>query len=137
MSGGGERIVKTGHDAQHGHRINEEMVERPDSEEVVEQPDPVIGKRGGQNYKKDQDDLGSRGELAVDAGRKRPVPGHQQNHDRDNEDQHVPAENEDSEPPGELLLEREDDEGRREQKLVGDGIEISAEGGSLIQTTRE
>ncbi len=44
---------------------------------------------------------------------------------------------EDGEPPGELLLERQDDEGRREQKFVCDGIEIRAEGGSLIQTARE
>ena len=128
MSGGGERIVEAGHDAQHRHRINER---------VVKNPHVIIGIRSPQNDKEHQDDLGSGGEFAVDAGRKRPVPGDQQNHDSDNEDQHIPAKNEDGEPPRELLLEREDDEGRREQKFVGDGIEISAEGGSLIQAARE
>src|SRR5260370_41739580 len=65
VSGGGERIVKTGHDAQHGHRINER---------VVKNPHVIIGIRSPQNDKEHQDDLGSRGEFAVDAGWKRPVP---------------------------------------------------------------
>src|SRR5260370_16262019 len=96
-----------------------------------------MGVSSAQNYEEHKDDLSGGGELGVDAGWKRPVPGDQQNHDRDNEDQHVPAEHKDGEPPGELLFEREDDEGRREQKFVGDGIEISAKSRSLIQTALE
>src|SRR6266705_7073671 len=77
VSGGGKRIVEARHDAQHSHRINEG---------VVKNPHVIIGIGSPQNDKEHQDDLGSGRELAVDAGWKRPVPEHQQNHDRDEQD---------------------------------------------------
>src|SRR5260370_30976008 len=89
------------------------------------------------NYKKNQDNLRGRGEFAINAWWKWPVTRDQENHHRDNEDQHIAAENEDGKPPGQLLLERQEDERGREQEFVGDGIEIRAESRSLIQTARK
>ena len=69
-----------------------------------------MGISSAQDYEEHKDDLRRGGEFAVKAGRKWPVARGQQNHDGDNEDQDVAAENQDGEPPGELLLECQDEE---------------------------
>src|SRR5712692_7950777 len=97
MPGGGERIMEAGHDAQRRNCIDEDTVQKDHV---------VIGIGSAKNYEEHKNNLRGGRELAVNAGRKWPVSGDQQNHHRDYEDQHVPAEDEDGEPPSKLLLER-------------------------------
>ena len=124
MSSGCKRIVEAGHDAQGCNRINEH---------TVKSPQVVIGISRFQDHQKDQHNFRSRGELSIDTGRKRPIPGNQQDHDRHNKDQHVPAEDEDGKPPRQLVFERKNDKRRRKQQFVGDRIEVRAKRRSLIQ----
>jgi len=128
MPGRRKRIVEAGHDAQRRNRINED---------AIKSGHVVIGIGSAEHYQEHQDDLGSSRELAVDAGRERPVAGDQQNYDRDNENQHIAAENKNREPPRQLPLKRQKNERGRQQEFVGNGVEIRAEGGALIQTARE
>ena len=98
VPGRAERIVKPGHNAQNRNRINEN---------AIENADVVVGISRAQDDQEHENDLSSSRKLAVNAGRKWPVAGGQQNHDGDNEDQHVTAENQDGEPPGKLFLKRQ------------------------------
>src|SRR5260370_20588013 len=128
VSGGGERIVEAGYDAQHRDRINED---------VIKNARVIIGISRAKNYQEHQDDLGGGGQLAVNTGRKWPVAGDEQNHHGHNEDQDVPAENKDGEPPGQLLLKCEDEEGRREQEFGGGGVNVCTESGTVVESAVE
>src|SRR5579859_3548234 len=124
VPGRAERIMKRGKDAEKSNAVNKEM---NDFCEVQ------IRIRSGKNHREYQNDLKSRGQLAENAGRKRAVTGDQQNHYGHDQYQNVAAENDDREPPRNLFLERQNDERRRKQQLIRDGIEICSEGRPLIQ----
>src|SRR5947208_16779871 len=83
------------------------------------------------NHGENKDDLGGGSGFAVDTGRKRPVPVDQQNNNSNDQYQYVAAKNDDREAPGQLLIECQDEESRREQEVVGDGSELCAEYGRL------
>lgn len=58
--------------------------------------------------------------------------------DRDTDhDQHVAADDDDGHPGRDAPDEGEADEGRREEKLVGDRVEHGAEGAALVEQARE
>ena len=104
---------------------------------VIEVCQPVIGIRGGKNKSKNKNNLGSGCQLAQKARGKRPITGDKQDHRCHRQNQDIAAEHQNRQPPRELLLEGENDEGRGEQELVCKGIKISAESGALVQAARE
>src|SRR5208282_3346324 len=123
-----ERIVKRGNNAKQRHCVNEEM-------DGFREMDRWIS--GRKDDRENQNDLNSSGRLAVNAWRKRPVTGDKQNHDGHHKYQNVSAENDDREPPRNLFLKRQNNERRRKQQLIGDGVEIRAERRTLIKAARE
>src|SRR5277367_4329508 len=123
-----ERIMKRGNDAEKGHAINKQMDDLRKME---------IRIRRGKNDGEHQNDLKSRGQLAENAWRKRPIARDKQNHDGHDKNQYVTAEYDNRQPPRDLLLERQNNKRRREQQFVRDGIEISTERRPLIQAPRE
>src|SRR5882672_6390004 len=123
-----KRVVKAGEERDRRYSIDQH---------VIEVRQPVIGIRGGKNQSKNKNNLGSGCEFAQKAGGKRPIAGDKQDHRCHRQDQDIPAENQNRQPPRELLLEGKNDEGRGEQELVCKGIKISAEGGALVQAARE
>jgi hypothetical protein len=61
----------------------------------------------------------------------------QQDHRSDNQEQNVPAQNKDCEPPGNLLLHRQHKERGRKQEFVRDGVKVRAERRFLVECARE
>ena len=106
-------------------------------EDVVEKAPVELGVGGGQDYGEHQDDFEEGGELAEDAGRERAVAGDEDDDDGDGEHEDVAADDDDGGPPGDAGLVRENDKGRGEQEFVGNGIEVGAERGALIESARE
>src|SRR5580692_204718 len=123
-----ERIMKGRKDAEKSHAINEQMNDLPEMKVRV-----CRGKDNGEN----QYDLKGSRELAENAGRKRPIPRDEQYHHGHDKNQDVAAEDDNREPPRDLFLECQNNERRREQQLIRDGIEISTERRPLIQTPSE
>ncbi len=106
-------------------------------EGVVEKAPVKLGEGGGQDDAEDQDDFEEGGELAEDAGREWAVAGDEDDDNGDGEHEDVAAEDDDGGPPGDARFVGEDDEGGREEEFVGDGVEIGAEGGVLIEAACE
>ena len=75
--------------------------------------------------------------LAEDAGAKVAHANRRVQHDTGGDDDEVAAEHDDGVLPGNLLDERQHKKQRAEQQLVGDGIEILAQHGLLIQHARQ
>src|SRR5580704_4783908 len=123
-----ERIMKRGTDAEKRHTVNKQMDDLSKMEAWISR---------GKDDREHQNDLKSRGHLAVDAWRKRPITGNEQYHHGHHKNEYVAAEDNDGEPPRDLFLERQNNERRREQQFVGDGIEISAKRRPLIEAARE
>ena len=106
-------------------------------EGVVEEAPVELGIGGGEDDAEDEDDFEEGGEFAEDARGKRAVAGDEDDDGGDREHEDVAADDDDGGPPGDAGLVSEDDEGRGEQELVGDGIEVGAEGGVLIEFAGE
>ena len=106
-------------------------------QDVVEEAPVELGVGGGEDYGEDEDDFEEGGELAEDAGWERAVAGDEDDDGGDGEHEDVAAEDDDGGPPGDARFVGEDDEGRGEQKFVGDGVEVGAERGALVETARE
>src|ERR1700689_2160680 len=121
-------IMRGGPDGKDGDDIDEH---------VVKQSRVQGWKRRRQHHGKYQGDLEKRGQLAENARRKRTVPGNQENHDGYDQNQNVATQYDDGQPPCESGLVGEDYERRRKQQFVGDGIEIGAQRGPLIQFSRQ
>src|SRR5277367_265084 len=128
MPRGAKRVVKSGKDTEESHGINEQM------NGLREMKIRVSSRK---DNRKNQDDLNSSRRLAVDAWRKRPIAGNEQDHNGHDQNQNVAAENDNREPPGNLLLERQNNERRREQEFIRDRIEIGAERRALIEAACE
>src|SRR6267142_4694559 len=123
-----KRVVKAGEERDRRYSIDQH---------VIEVRQPVIGIRGGKNKSKNKNNLGCGGKLAQEARWKRPIAGNEQDHRSHRQNQNIAAEHQNRQPPCELLLEGENDEGRGEQELVCKGIKISAESGALVQAARQ
>src|SRR5580700_2766610 len=79
-----ERIVKRGKDTEKSHSVNQQMDDLPKMKVRIS---------SGKHYRKHQDDLNSGGHFAVDARRKGPIPGNEQNHHSHHKNQNVATEN--------------------------------------------
>src|ERR1700674_2146338 len=106
-----ERIMKRGTDAEKRHAVNKQMDDLCKMEAWISR---------GKADREHQNDLKSGGHLAVDAWRKRPITGDEQNHHGHHKNEYVAAEDNDGEPPRDLLLKRQNNERRRKQQLIGD-----------------
>ncbi len=106
-------------------------------EGVVEEAPVELGVGGGEDDGEDEDDFEEGGELAEDAGGERAIAGDQDDDGGDGEHEDVAADDDDGGPPGDAGFVGEDDEGRGEQEFVGDGVEVGAEGGTLIESAGE
>ncbi len=106
-------------------------------EDVVEEAPVELGVGGGEDYGEDEDDFEEGGEFAKDARREWAVAGDEDDDGGDGEHEDVAADDDDGGPPGDASFIGEDDEGRGEQEFIGDGIEVGAEGGALVESTRE
>src|SRR5580700_2325600 len=120
--------MKSGTDTEQGYAINKQMDDPRKMEARI---------RSRKDDREHQNDLKSRGRLAVNAWRKGPITGDEQNHHGHHQNQYVAAENDNREPPRDLFLKRQNNERRREQQFIGDGIEISAKRRPLIEAARE
>src|ERR1700674_676996 len=127
-AGGREGIMKAGDDAKCGDRVDED---------VVKDGKTGIGIGCGKDNAEDQHDLERGRELAINARRKWTIAGAENDDDGNDEDEHVAAQNKDGEPPSKFLFEGQNDEGRREQKFIGNGIEISTQRRALIEFPRD
>src|ERR1700743_3559284 len=96
-----------------------------------------LGVGSGEDDGEDEDDFEEGGHFAEDAGRKRAVAGDENDDGGNGEHEDVATDDDDGGPPGDAGFVGEDDEGRGEQEFVGDGVEVGAEGGTLIETARE
>ena len=106
-------------------------------EGVVEEAPVELRVSGGQDDAEDEDDFEEGGELAEDAGGEGAVAGNEDDDGGDGEHEDVAADHDDGGPPGDAGFVGEDDEGRGEQEFVGDGVEVGAERGTLIELARE
>ena len=123
-----ERIVKRGKNTEKSHAINEQVND-------LRKMEIRISRR--ENDGEYQDDLKGRSQLAKNTGRKWTITRDKQNHYGHHKNQNVAAKNDNSKPPSDLFLERQNNERRRKQQLIGDRIEISAKRRALIQAARE
>src|SRR5438270_10837470 len=92
--------------------------------------------RGGE-YDEYKNDLQRSRQLPINGRRKRAITGGQQDHRRRSENQDVAPQHKNSEPPPDLPIQCEHDEGGGEQKLIGNGIKIGAQARFLVQGTRQ
>src|SRR5271155_2297126 len=98
-----ERIMKRGKNTEKSHAIHKQMNNLREME---------IRIRRGKNNRKHKNDLKSSSQLAEDAGRERPIPRDKQDHDGHHKNQNVAAENDNRQPPRDLLLERQNNKRR-------------------------
>ena len=106
-------------------------------EGVVEKTRVKLGVSGGEDDSEDQEDFEECGELAEDAGWEGSIAGDQDDDGGDGEHQDVAADDDDGGPPRDARFVSEDDEGGGEQEFVCDGVEVRAEGRTLIEAACE
>jgi len=123
-----EGVVEAGDDDEGGDG---------EDEVVEESGEAFIGITGVENGEENQSDLEKGGGFAEETGRERAVALNDENNGGDDEHEHIAAEDDDGEPPGDFFTHGENDEGRGEQQFVGDGIEIGAKGGFLLEGASE
>src|SRR5262249_21194916 len=122
------RVVKSGKHSKRSHGVNQSVV----------YPLPIrIWIRRSEHYSKNKHNLKERSKFAVNAGWKWPVSGNQNNYSGNDEQQNVTAQHHNRKPPRHFLCHRQNYERRREQQLVRNRIEVSAERGPLIQPARQ
>src|ERR1035437_1139500 len=127
-TGDGETVVKPRENRKSCDQIHDDV---PDHM----QPSPI---RQGQKYDgKHKQDLQRRGELAVNAGRKLAVAGHNKDDRGRGEKDDVAAQHQRREPPANFPVESQHDKRRGKQQLIRDGIEIGAQRRPLVERARE
>src|SRR5262249_6527644 len=127
-AGDRERVVEAGNGGEDRDQVDQD---------ALYEREPGVGIGRGEHYHENENDLKQRGRFAEEAWRKRAVAGNEQDDGGDGEDQNVAAQDHDGKPPGNLFFHGENHERRREQKLVGDRVEISADGRFLIELASE
>src|SRR5207248_5199872 len=115
-AGGDKTIVEAGVHAQRRDGVDQSMVQQREMELRI---------RRAEHHHENQDDLEERRQLAVDARGKGLVTPRQDDHHRNDENENIPAQYQDGQPPGKLFLEGQNDKRGREQKFIGDGKQLA------------
>src|SRR6476646_8102013 len=99
----------------------------------LREPDPTVMLDLEQHHEKNRRHLGKGVGLAKDAGTEVTQAGDGVEYRAGKKDRYIATENQYGVLPGNLVQNREHHEHGAEQKLVGDGIEILAEHGLLLE----
>src|SRR6266481_5877058 len=115
----GNRVVEAGNDDERADGVGQV---------VEEKADVLVGVSGAVDREENQGNLKKCSGLAEKTWRERPITLNNQDDGGHNQQQNIAADHQNRDPPADFLGHCQHYEGRTEQQLVSNGVEIRAEG---------